>query len=173
MLSPDLLRAIIDQHALKGGHSIHFVDHWARVYQNGQKLTPLTGARWDVVELFAVFHDSGRWSDGTDNRHGARGAKIAKRMHGKYFQLDPAGLDLLLRACVNHTRGLIQEDVTVQTCWDCDRLDLARAGFFPDPKRLCTLPARDPDTIEWANQRALSRYFPQEVLAEWGLNASA
>jgi uncharacterized protein len=29
-------------------------------------------------------------------------------------------------------------NITVQTCWDADRLDLGRVGIKPDPKRLFT-----------------------------------
>jgi hypothetical protein len=29
-------------------------------------------------------------------------------------------------------------DVTIQTCWDADRLDLGRVGIRPDPARMGT-----------------------------------
>jgi uncharacterized protein len=169
MVPLDLVQVIIDQHKLKTAHSIHFVDHWARVLENGRKLVPLTGARLDVVELFAVFHDAGRQSDGHDHNHGRRGAEIARAMQGVYFTLDPEGLDLLFMACAEHTYGEILADVTVQTCWDSDRLDLGRAGYTPSPQKLCTPPARTDEMITWANERSIKRFIPDLVWDEWGL----
>ena len=170
MLTPDLVQVIIDQHQLKGKRSIHFVDHWARVLENGRRLAGFNQARLEVVELFAVFHDSGRVSDGTDKAHGEVGAQIARSMHELgLFQLDPDGLDLLTLACEQHSWGGTQANITVQTCWDSDRLDLLRAGISPAPKRLCTLAARTQEMITWGNQRALARVHPQDIFAEWGL----
>jgi uncharacterized protein len=169
MLTPELIQAIIDQHSLKGRHSIHFTDHWARVLENGRCLVSQNNARLDVVELFAVFHDSGRVSDGRDPQHGTNGARIAAAMRGRLFDIDQAGMDLLDLACRMHTAGGIEADLTVQTCWDSDRLDLLRADIYPSARRLCTPAARDPQMIAWASQRASSRYVPQNVYAEWGL----
>ncbi|MCX7203857.1 MAG: hypothetical protein NTV17_16805, partial [Burkholderiales bacterium] len=45
----------------------------------------------------------------------------------------------------------------VQLARDADRLDLARAGITPHPKRLCTDPARAPQTIEAAVRMAKGR----------------
>jgi uncharacterized protein len=169
MVPPALVEAIIDQHKLKSARSIHFVDHWARVLENGRRLVPLTGARLDVVELFAVFHDAGRQSDGHDHDHGQRGADIARAMHGIHFELDPEGLDLLALACAGHTHGETRADVTVQTCWDSDRLDLGRAGYIPSPYKLCTSPARTDAMIAWAYERSIKRVIPDLVSSEWGL----
>jgi hypothetical protein len=46
-------------------------------------------------------------------------------------------------------------DITAQTCWDADRLDLGRVGTTPKAEYLCTNAARDPDMIEWAHGRAV------------------
>jgi uncharacterized protein len=45
--------------------------------------------------------------------------------------------------------------VTVQTCWDADRLDLGRVGKHPHPRYLCTPAARDREVIEWAYRRSV------------------
>jgi len=37
-----------------------------------------------------------------------------------------------------HTHEGYHDDVTIQTCWDADRLDLGRVGIIPDPDRMCT-----------------------------------
>lgn len=36
------------------------IAHWARVLENGLRLAEATGAKVEVVQLFAVFHDSRR-----------------------------------------------------------------------------------------------------------------
>ena len=169
MVSAALVAAIFEQHHMKKGHSIHFVDHWARVLENGRKLAPLTGARLDVVELFSVFHDAGRQNDGYDDRHGARGSLLARDLRGILFDLDHAGFHLLVEACDRHTEGETDADVTIQTCWDADRLDLGRAGYIPKPAKLCTSAARDSQMIEWAHNRSTRFVVPGLVLSEWGL----
>ena len=63
-------------------------------------------------------------------------------------------LRLLLHACRRHSDGLTEGDITVQTCWDADRLDLGRIGIRPDPNRLCTPAAKEPTVIEWAIGRS-------------------
>jgi hypothetical protein len=54
-----------------------------------------------------------------------------------------------------HAKGLIEADVTVQTCWDADRLDLGRVGIVPDPARLCTAAAKESAMRDWAFARSL------------------
>jgi uncharacterized protein len=149
----ELLHAVRSQFVLdwKG---IHGVPHWVRVRENGLLLARRTGARPDVVELFALFHDSRRLNDGHDPGHGERGAAFAKSMAGSLFDLDPRGLQLLMEACRGHSDGLTEGDITVLTCWDADRLDLGRIGIQPDPARLCTEAAREPGMLERAIRRS-------------------
>lgn len=133
---------------------IHGAPHWGRVLDNGMRLAESTGARTDVVTLFAFLHDSCRRHDGTDHDHGHLAADYAVELRGRCFQIDDAGFTLLTAACRAHSDGLIKADVTIQTCWDADRLDLGRVGTRPDPRRLCTPAARDPGLIEWAWRRS-------------------
>jgi uncharacterized protein len=134
---------------------IHGVSHWARVRQNGLHLSKITGANTAVVELFAFLHDSCRLNDGYDPDHGARAAVFAQSLHGSVFTLSTQDLEVLVEACQGHTHSGTSDDVTVQTCWDADRLDLGRVGIRPLAERLCTDAARDPVLIEWAYQRSI------------------
>ena len=52
--------------------------------------------------------------------------------------------------------GFTDADLTVQVCWDADRLDLGRVGIEPIPEKLCTEPARDSKMIAWAYRRSLN-----------------
>ncbi len=53
---------------------IHGLTHWRRVFENGLIIAKETGANKDLVELFALFHDSCRRHDGRDRDHGKRAA---------------------------------------------------------------------------------------------------
>mgnify|MGYP003330260320 FL=1 len=68
-------------------------------------------------------------------------------------------------ACVHHTDGLAEGDLSVQVCWDADRLDLLRVGIRPAAHRLCTDAARV--RIDWANERARAYYFDEQVQQVW------
>ncbi|NTV13147.1 MAG: hypothetical protein HGA96_04330 [Desulfobulbaceae bacterium] len=154
-----------DQYALNL-HGIHGIRHWGRVYSIGLRLAERTGANEDVVRLFAVFHDSRRLNDGKDNEHGPRGAELAESFRGKYFALPDADFELLILACNFHTVAKTHEDITVQTCFDADRLDLARVGKIPHPDYLCTDIAKSPDIISWATERSARDYSP-DILTVW------
>ena len=134
---------------------IHGIEHWERVRKNGLHLARTTGANATVVELFAYLHDSRRSNDWEDHGHGARAAVYLRTLRGRYFDISEEELDLLAYACRHHSDGLMEADVTVQTCWDADRLDLGRVGIRPDPRYLCTAAARDPDLLTWAYRRSL------------------
>ena len=136
---------------------IHGVPHWARVRANGLHLAATTGANRNVVELFAFLHDARREHDGTDHDHGARAARLARELNGELFSLTGGELTLLEWACREHSSGQLEADITVQTCWDADRLDLGRVGIHPHPARLCTDAARAAEVIAAAYRRSVAR----------------
>lgn len=135
-------------------HGIHGRAHWARVRTNGLHLAELTGANRKVVELFAILHDSKRLNDGRDPQHGARAAEFARSLRGSLVDLSVEEFELLHYACAYHTSGMTEADITVQTCWDADRLDLGRISIMPEPRRLCTNAAKKASTIEWAYRQS-------------------
>ena len=161
-----ILSAILDEYTLPvfGDHG---VSHWARVMENGLRLSKETRANVEVVRLFAVFHDSRRVNEITDPGHGQRGADFAAELRGKLFDLPDHDFNLLYRACVGHTDERTHPDITIQTCWDSDRLDLGRVGILPHASRLCTDVAKRRETINWADGRASFRVVPAFVENEW------
>ena len=67
-----LVHRILEDYALPP-HGTHGVGHWARVLENGLHLAEATGAKTEVVQLFAIFHDARRVNEGVDDGHGRRG----------------------------------------------------------------------------------------------------
>jgi len=170
--SPGLLVAVLADYRLPP-MGLHGISHWARVLENGRRLAAVTGARENVVELFALLHDARRLNESVDHGHGLRAAEWARTLRGSLLKLGDEDFDLLFYACAHHTDGRCHEDITVGTCWDSDRLDLSRAGIRPHAKYLCTEPARDEKILAWAIQRSLARTVPALVQTEWGWTGSA
>jgi uncharacterized protein len=166
MLEPELLRAILSQYRLNP-EGIHGIGHWARVLENGLRLADDTGAKVEIVELFAVLHDCRRQNDGFSPFHGRWAAKYAATLRGSLLHLNDEDFHLLYTACADHTRGKREGDITLQTCWDADRLDLGRVGITPMPNRLCTLAARQPEILAWAESRSQKREVPEWAAREW------
>lgn len=121
-----------------GPHSIHGPGHWRLVERNGLLIAQENGANARVVQLFALFHDSQRLNDGSDLRHGARGAELAQRFGCEALGIGDAEMALLVEACRNHTSGMHHADPTIGACWDADRLDLGRVGVIPDERFMST-----------------------------------
>jgi uncharacterized protein len=161
-----IMRAILDGYTLpiRGDHG---VVHWARVMENGLRIAELNGADREIVALFAMFHDSRRVNEHRDSGHGLRGAELASSLRGTLLDLSNDRFDKLFEACRLHTDGLISDDSTLQACWDADRLDLGRVGITPVPQRLCSDVARG--LLDWAHERAVADYLPEDVLASWDL----
>lgn len=162
-----LIRTIRQQFALNI-HGTHGISHWARVLENGRRLAHMTGADPDVVELFAILHDAKRRKEWHDHEHGRRSAEYAKRLRNVEFTVSNAQFHLLYIACANHAQGTTEGDVTIQTCWDADRLDLGRILIAPNPDLLCTEAAKSPAIRQWANSRSTRRIIPSLVTDEWG-----
>lgn len=140
-------------------HGIHGAPHWSRVRRNGLLLAERSppGASTKVIELFAFLHDTCRHDDGYDPMHGQRAADSIAELAQELPALGEEERRMLAYACIHHSSGQTEAELTVQVCWDADRLDLGRVGHVPDPERLCTKAARDAKLIEWAYRRSLQR----------------
>ena len=121
---------------------IHGRPHWLRVEAIGHWLGRHLGADLDLITLFALLHDCERVGEDHDPGHGHRAAKLAQRVRGDWFDCDDARFSLLAVACRGHSQGRSHANLTVQVCWDADRLDLWRLDIEPDPARLSTPLAR-------------------------------
>lgn len=154
-------------------NGIHGFPHWCRVHENGLLVAVKNGANQKVVEYFAFCHDSQRENEDHDPCHGYRASEFIRSTLTPYLDLSKTDLDLLCLACNMHTDGFVDGEITVQTCWDADRLDLMRVGILPNKKYLCTEAAKQDSVLEWAVKRSVSwkyqnqskgdtRYLPEE-----------
>ncbi len=159
ILNPSLIAAVRQQYRLNL-EGIHGISHWARVLANGLHLAAFTAVNRDVIALFALFHDACRNNDASDPKHGERGAALATKLRGTYYELSELDMASLACACEHHTRGLTQTELVVQICWDADRLDLGRVMVGPSSVRLCTDTARSEDTSHECCAAARGQLFP-------------
>ena len=90
---PLVLKTVLEDYALPLGGD-HGVVHWARVLESGLRLADETGANVEVVQLFAVLHDSRRQNEVTDPEHGPRAAEFAIELRGTVFDLDAVGTEV-------------------------------------------------------------------------------
>jgi uncharacterized protein len=139
-------------------NGVHGVSHWARVRVNGLLIAQENLANERVVELFAFLHDSKRQSEFRDSEHGLRAARFIDILSDDLLGISKTEKKLLCYACEYHSHGLLDEDITVLTCWDADRLDLGRVNIHPEPERLGTIIAKNPDFLEKAYQRSLQSF---------------
>jgi len=145
----DLVRA---ECAHAAASHLHGDGHWRCVAATGARLIE-AGEPADpaVVRHFALLHDCRRLDDGEDPEHGPRAAAYARRLAERgLLALSDEQLDLLVRACRDHTGATTTTDPTIGVCWDADRLNLPRVGITVDPAYLSTLAALDEGTIAWA-----------------------
>ena len=128
----------IDRFNRKNLGVIHGVFHWDRVAENGQRLF-CPGADMDVINAFAYLHDVERYDNGRDLQHGERAARVIDSIrHDLLGALSDTQIEKLKRACKQHTTTTKTGDVTIDICFDADRLDLYRVGIKPDPDRMAT-----------------------------------
>ena len=71
------------------------------------------------------------------------------------FEASTEEMNLLVEACTGHSDGNTEADITVQTCWGADRLDLGRVGVRPNPKYLCTAVAKEAGMLNGAYLRSV------------------
>lgn len=138
MIHQSRLTAFLRQQFMLDWDGIHGAKHWARVLRLGRYLAAEHFADIEVVTLFALLHDSCREDDNRDPEHGHRASRIVRAKNGILFVISDDQEDQLAAACKGHSKGCISDDVTIQVCWDADRLDLGRLAIAPDPHRMGT-----------------------------------
>ena len=134
MIVQEVLDLLRDESAFMN-NPIYGIKHWVTVERNGHYLANFNGADKAVLSYFAYFHDCMRENEGRDKGHGARAAVFAMK-HRDIIPLNDVQFKQLTDACKGHTDGTRPECITINTCWDADRLDLGRVGIAPDSSYL-------------------------------------
>lgn len=137
---------------LKG---IHGASHWARVAINGYILCQYhPEIDYRVTQAFAFLHDSKRTADGkSDIEHGAKAAEWITENRA-IINLSDSQVVLLTEACRGHTVEIFSDNITIQACWDADRLDIGRCKPYIDISFLGTSAAKKPEVMAAAMMRS-------------------
>lgn len=117
-------------------YGVHGISHWLRVRDHALIISRHVACDRDILELFALLHDSRRLDEEIDPWHGERAAQFTAHLNGSFFTLSTERLETLVTAIRFHSRAGMSSNPTIQTCWDADRLDLGRVGIAPKPNYL-------------------------------------
>lgn len=140
----------IKQFAINGWElgETHGLPHWERVKRYGillslsvhnGKLSFRKGINIKVICYFAYLHDKCRLNDYADLQHGERAADMLYTIKETLLKdLNNEEFSLLEQACRLHTTTHKTGDLTIDTCFDADRLDLERVGIAPDYRKMAT-----------------------------------
>ncbi len=158
IITQEIIKTIFDGYLLNP-LGTHGISHWGRVFENGLKLSKMNGADPIVLTYFSLFHDSRRINENTDYGHGKRGAELFLELSEMISVSEYQRADIV-EACSHHTDGTTEGNITVQTCWDADRLDLWRVGKEPRKALLCTESAKMDSVLEWSRISSENREIP-------------
>lgn len=116
----------------------HGMPHWERVERNGLLLAT-EEVNTTVVRLFAYLHDKWRIDNWEDLEHGKRASENILKLRSTLLSgLKDEEFEQLRKACELHTVCHRTGDITIDTCFDADRLDLPRVGILPRPSKMAT-----------------------------------
>lgn len=131
--------------------SIHGYNHWKSVEKIGHYIADSNGADKKLISMFAFLHDIGRTVQFAEPGHGEKSAEIIKEIFKKeYLELNDEQYAKLLEAVSEHDKSDAKsDDITIQTCWDADRLDLPRVYILPDKNLLYTEVGKSEETFDY------------------------
>lgn len=154
LMLPESDIAKVKEFALKDWElgETHGLPHWQRVERNGIILSTevQNGVSYicediniKVIRMFAYLHDKCRLNNGADLEHGIRAANMLSSIKNTILQdLTDEDFSLLEKACRLHTTELRTGNLTIDTCFDADRLDLERVGIIPYHNKMATINGR-------------------------------
>ena len=103
---------------------------------------------------FCLLYDTQRRNEDRDPEYGSTNAEYAQAIRWTLFELNEEEMELFDEALRYHSDGYVEADITIQVCWDADRLDLGRVGIRPSYHKLCTATAKSPFVMEAAYKRS-------------------
>ena len=106
-----------------------------------------------------------RNNDGEDYEHGPRASKFIDTIRvSQLSALNDEQIDKLKRACELHTIEDRTGDITIDICFDSDRMDLLRVGITPLPDRMAT--KKGADLVSIPNYKEFYTDFVKKVKDE-------
>lgn len=134
-MNENKLRDFIADHYKEGSHGL---SHWQAVESYGRLIAQSRiEVDEDVVRWFAYLHDVQRISDLDDIDHGQRAAQYIDVIRSSYLSdLSDNQIQLLKKACALHTITQSTTDITINCCFDADRLDLMRFGIVTEKSKM-------------------------------------
>lgn len=126
------IEAVALSHFVLGEGSIHGLEHWKQVEENGILLAQQPDTDILVVRLFSLLHDCKREEEYEDYFHGERSAELVLSLRENLLvELSGWQVEKLWWACNYHNKGVTHLDPTIGACFDADRLELERCGILP------------------------------------------
>jgi len=141
------------EHDINGTHGLQ---HWHRVFLNGQLLGNKENINPRIPGLFAFLHDCKRKNENRDPEHGLRASAFIKTLDLDVLQISEDERQTLCYACEYHDKGMTDDNPIIGTCWDADRLDLMRVGIYPDKGYFSTFTAKSQDIIDHCVEQTLT-----------------
>ena len=97
----------------------------------------------DVVQWFAYLHDIMNNGINNDN-HGEKAANYIDEVRNIYLQdLSESQIEKLKKACALHSTTIATGDITIDVCFDADRLDSPKFDRVTDPEKMATRIGKD------------------------------
>lgn len=98
----------------------------------------------DVVQWFAYLHDSMSKDKKYDPKHGEKAASYIDEIRNDYLQdLSEIQIVKLKKACTLHSTIISTGDITIDVCFDADRLDSPKFGRVTDIEKMATRIGKD------------------------------
>lgn len=119
---------------------LHGLKHWKQVHANVLRLCTVNeGVNIDIAVAFAYLHDSCRRYNGRDLMHGERAVdNVLSIRHSILREFSDDEIRMLCEACKFHSQKIKTGNITIDTCFDADRLDLIRVDIEPVVEKMAT-----------------------------------
>ena len=157
-----VIKSIFDNYQLNLTEGLHALSHWSRVIENGLILSEYNKANVNILIAFAFFHNSKRNNEEHDPEEGLKGSQLL-RYYEEDLNLSPEEIELACEACEDFQDVVFNENITIATCWDSERLDFMRSGIYPDTDKLNSEYAKNVGIITSAIKRGMNNHISDWV----------
>lgn len=162
VIPKEIIKNICDNYKLDLSTSLHGINHWARVLENGIILSEYNGANKKVIIAFSFFHSALRDNEEHDPEEGIKGATLLN-YYEEELNMTEEEINKASIACKEFVYKNKNEDKDIFTCFDSQNLDSMRSGLYPDKKDMHTEAAKNIGIITWAMKRGMNNHISDWV----------